>query len=277
MTSVAADATQVSEEYYDSPDADTFYKEIWGGEDIHIGLYAEGDTIREASRKTVLHMAQRLNGLGAGAKVLDIGAGYGGAARVLAREYGAHVTCLNLSEVENERNRALNTDQGLSDRVSVLHGSFEDVPCPDGSFDIVWSQDAILHSGNREKVLEEVARTLKPGGEFIFTDPMQADDIDDPAVLQPIYDRLHLRNLGSVAFYRARLRSLGLEEISFEDLTPHLSNHYARVGRELAANREALKGRVSAEYTDRMLTGLNHWVEGGLQGHLVWGILHFSK
>ncbi len=58
-----------------------------------------------------------------------------------------------------------------------MHGVFEDIPEPDASVDVVWSQDAILHSDQREKVLPEVFRVLKPGGEFIFTDPMQADDV----------------------------------------------------------------------------------------------------
>ena len=42
-----------------------------------------------------------------------------------------------------------------------MDGNFEDIPCPDEHFDIVWSQDAILHSDMRETVLREVDRELK--------------------------------------------------------------------------------------------------------------------
>jgi len=168
----AAGAERVAESYYDSEDADNFYALIWGGEDIHIGLYEDppGD-IREASRRTVQYMAGLVDPLDAGSRVLDIGAGYGGAARYLARTTGAHVTCLNLSEVENERNRRQTQEQGLSDRVRVVHGSFESIPEPDGSFDLVWSQDAILHSGDRTKVLDEVARVLRPAAADLRPDP----------------------------------------------------------------------------------------------------------
>lgn len=273
-----ADAvTKVAEDYYDSSDADNFYAAIWGGEDIHIGLYQSDDEpIRDASHRTVLRMAELLQGLKPGAVVLDIGAGFGGAARVLAREHGARVTCLNLSEVENERNRKLTEEQGLSNSVDVVHGSFEAIPEPDNAFDIVWSQDAILHSGNRTKVLSEIARVLKPGGELIFTDPMQADGLEDESVLQPIYDRIHLDSLGSFAFYRKELGKLGFKEVEIEDLTPQLRTHYARVGDELAKRRADLSGKVSDDYIDRMLVGLSNWVKGADAGHLAWGIMHFK-
>jgi sarcosine/dimethylglycine N-methyltransferase len=275
--SEAKEVTRIAEDYYDSEDADNFYREIWGGEDIHIGLYADGDTIPEASHKTVLEMGSRLRSLGKEARVLDIGAGYGGAARVIAKNYGAHVTCLNLSAVENARNAKLTAEQGLANWIKVRHGSFENIPEPANSFDIVWSQDAILHSGNRKRVLREVARVLKPGGEFIFTDPMQADAIADPAVLQPIYDRIHLQSLGSFTFYREELGTLGFEEVAVEDISHQLVNHYSRVGAELAARRASLEGKVSGDYIDRMLKGLSNWVEGGKNGYLKWGIMLFRK
>lgn len=276
MTELSAE-TRIAQDYYDSPDADTFYRVIWGGEDIHVGLYAHGDTIAEASRRTVAHMAGRLSGLKPGAGVLDLGAGYGGAARYLAGEFGAHVTCVNLSKVENERNLALTAAAGLSDRVDVVHGAFETVPAEDSTFDIVWSQDAILHSSNRPRVLAEAARVLRPGGELIFTDPMQADGLSDTRMLQPIYDRIHLQDLASIGFYRKTLGALGLEEVAVEEKTGHLVTHYARVREALQAQRGELAGQVSDEYVDRMLAGLSHWVKAGQAGHLAWGVLHFRK
>src|SRR5690606_8268612 len=96
------------------------------------------------------------------------------------------------------------------------------------SFDVVWSQDALLHSGNRKLVLEEVHRVLRRGGQFIFTDPMQSDDCPE-GVLQPVYDRIHLESLGSFAFYRETAAALGFETLDAIDLTANLRRHYARV------------------------------------------------
>jgi len=278
LTEARDEATRVAESYYDSDDADNFYATIWGGEDIHIGLYdGPTDSIRAASRKTVAHMAQRLRNLKPDARVLDIGSGYGGAARYLATKYKAQVTCLNLSRVENARNRQMSVEQGVGSLVDVVHGSFEDIPEPKSTFDVVWSQDAILHSGKREKVMAEVARVLKRGGEFIFTDPMQADDLTDESVLQPIYDRIHLSSLGSVQFYRETLGALGLEPVGIEMLTPQLRTHYAQVREELGARRRELDGVVSRDYIDRMLVGLQNWVDGADKGYLAWAVMHFRK
>ena len=275
---VRGGAVREAENYYDSSDADNFYFLIWGGEDIHIGIYEQNDEpVKSASRRTVERMAGRIKGLSRETKLLDIGAGYGGAARFVAERYGAHVTCLNLSKVENERNRRMSAQQNLADRVSVVHGSFEDIPEPDGTFDVVWSQDAILHSGNRMRVLEEVARVLKPGGQFIFTDPMQSDTVKDTRVLQPIYDRIHLESLGSPGFYRENLAKLGFVELSFDPMLEQLRTHYARIREELAARRASLGGHVSTDYIDRMIAGLGHWVEGADRGDLAWGIFHFQK
>jgi len=124
-----SDVVQTARDYYNSEDADNFYLHIWGGEDIHIGLYqSEREDIAAASRRTVERLADRLPAIGADARILDIGSGYGGAARYLAKRFGCKVIALNLSEKENQRNRELRTDAGLGGLVEVVDGSFQAIP-----------------------------------------------------------------------------------------------------------------------------------------------------
>ena len=275
MATETSDAVQTAREYYNSEDADGFYSTIWGGEDIHIGIYeSPWDSISAASRRTVEHIASRLNKPGEATRVLDIGSGYGGAARFLAKSYGCRVSALNLSDLENETARRLNKEQGLDEQIEVIDGSFQEIRHPDDTFDAVWSQDALLHSGDRKQVVEEVARVLKPDGQFLFTDPMQADDCPE-GVLQPILDRIHLESLGSPSFYRETAKQAGLEPVAFDDLTPHLVTHYARVLEETENRADELDGAVSPAYTERMKKGLRHWIEGGKKGYLAWGIFEF--
>jgi sarcosine/dimethylglycine N-methyltransferase len=277
MSSEYSQVVETARAYYNSADADNFYFHVWGGEDIHIGVYQTADeTIGNASRRTVQRMASLPAGLDRDSRVLDLGAGYGGAARHLAKRFGCHVTALNLSETENARNRQMNGEQGLEQLIDVVDGSFEDVPAGDASFDLVWSQDAILHSGHRDRVIAEAARVLRAGGELVFTDPMQADDCP-PDVLQPVLDRIHLSSLGSPAFYREQAASNRLREERFLPMTEQLVTHYSRVRDELLANRDRLRGLVSDDYIERMLTGLGHWVDAGTNGWLCWGIMHFRK
>jgi sarcosine/dimethylglycine N-methyltransferase len=277
MSDAYSQTVETARQYYNSDDADNFYFHIWGGEDIHIGLYESPDeAIRDASRRTVERMSEMARGLGPESRALDIGAGYGGAARYLAQRYGCQVVALNLSEKENERNREMSREQGLGDLIEVVDGSFESIPAEAASFDLVWSQDAILHSGAREKVISEVARVLRPGGNFIFTDPMQADDC--PAgVLGPVLERIHLDSLGSVDFYRKTAAKHGLAEVEVIELTENLVTHYGRVRDELERARTGLNGKVSDAYAANMIKGLGHWVDAGSNGYLNWSILHFRK
>jgi sarcosine/dimethylglycine N-methyltransferase len=277
-TEAYSDVVQTARDYYNSEDADNFYFHIWGGEDIHIGLYrSDNEPIAAASRRTVARMAELLGPLDSGHRVLDLGAGYGGSMRYLAGQTGCHCVALNLSEVENERNRQMNRTQNLEKLIDVVDGDFTNLPYDDESFDVVWSQDAILHSGDRERVCAEAVRVLKPGGRLVFTDPMQADDAPTDQ-LQPIYDRIHLDSLGSPGFYRQVLARLGLDEVQFDDHSEQLPSHYARVRQELVANADELLTRgVSRDYIERMKTGLQQWVDGGHKGYLTWGIFLFRK
>lgn len=252
--STRSKAVEIAEEYYDTP----------------------GEDIATASRRTVETMAEQLGDLTADSRVIDLGSGYGGAARYLAANFDCHVDCLNLSRTQNELNRKNSKEAGVTALIDVIHGSYENIPAPDATYDVAWSQDAILHSGDRPRVLDEIERVLKPGGQVIFTDPMQADDCPD-GVLQPILDRIHLGSLASFEFYRSELSARGFEEVAVSRMLDQLRTHYARVGEDLQSRYDDIVALSGKEYVDNMLNGLQHWVNGADKRHLAWGIVHFQK
>lgn len=272
------EVTRVARDYYNSSGADSFYNTVWGGEDIHIGLYRDkGEPIADASRRTVEEMMDQVAGdINEKSRVLDLGAGYGGSARQIVRRFGCDVVCLNLSEVQNRRNRKLNKEQGLSNQIEVVDGDFENVPFPDASFDVVWSQDSLLHSGDREKVVAEAARLLKPGGVLVFTDPMQAEDAR-PEDLQPVLERIHLSSMGSIPFYQKAAGKYGLVEEKIIDHSKQLGNHYSHVLEELQRRHDELVEVCGKDYTSRMTKGLEHWIDASGKDLLKWGILVFRK
>ena len=271
-------AVKTARDYYNSHDADIFYSTIWGGEDLHLGIYRRPeDSIFEASRRTVQTMAEKSAHLGPNCTVLDLGSGIGGTARYLAKTYGCQVVALNLSEVENERHRTMNKEQGVETLIEVIDGNFESVPKEDASFELVWSQDAILHSSNRRKVLEEASRVLKPGGEMIFSDPMQTEDCFED-FLDPILKRIHLESLATPSYYCQEARELGMEILAYDNQPQQLVNSYAKILEETRARVQELKEQgVSDTYLQHMQEGLRNWVLGGTYAHLTWGIFHFRK
>ncbi|MGB3557298.1 MAG: methyltransferase domain-containing protein, partial [Geitlerinemataceae cyanobacterium] len=219
-------------------------------------------------------IAQTLENLNQNSRAIDLGAGYGGAARYLAKNYGCHICCLNLSEVQNQRNRKLNQEQGLADLVEVTQGSFEKIPYPENSFEIVWSQDAILHSSDRRHVFEEIKRILKPGGELIFTDPMQSETCP-PGLLQPAFERLGIENMGSYRFYSQTAKELGFEELHFIDLSKNVPTHYRRFGEEVRKRYDEMVSLTSPDFVDKTLKSIKPWIEYYEKGYMQWGILHF--
>ena len=220
-------------------------------------------------------MASKLN-LTPETKLLDLGSGYGGAARYLAKKYGCQITCLNLSETQNERNIFLNKKHALDHLITVTKGNFEEIPFPDNSYDVVWSQDAMVHSANRGEVVAQVDRVLKENGDFIFTDLMQTYDCPK-SILKPVLDTIHLDSLGSFGFYVEQARKLEMKKAEIVDLSQHLTTHYQRVMEETQERYEEMVKICGKEYIDKMIQGLKHWVNAGKNDHLSWGIIHMDK
>jgi sarcosine/dimethylglycine N-methyltransferase len=122
-TTLAAEDAR-AQAYYDSDDAYHFYKEVWGGHHIHVGLYngVDGDIFSEdgagdgdgdgdegrihAASQRSLERLFALRPPTEGSRVMDMGAAYGGTARFCATTYRpALVSCVELSAKENARYR----------------------------------------------------------------------------------------------------------------------------------------------------------------------------
>lgn len=101
----------------------------------------------------------------AGRDVLDLGCAGGFMAEALARK-GARVEGIDPSAAAIAAARAHAAAEGLAVGYSV--GVGEALPYPDGSFDAVVCVDVLEHVHDLGKVLEEVARVLRPGGLFLF-------------------------------------------------------------------------------------------------------------
>jgi len=101
-------------------------------------------------------------------RVLDIGAGLAGPARMLASSPGCQVDCIEMSSDFCAGAELLNRLTGLDDRIKVHKGSALDLPFPDDTFDVAWMQNVGMNIADKRKLYAEIYRVLKSGGRFAF-------------------------------------------------------------------------------------------------------------
>lgn len=103
-------------------------------------------------------------------RVLDVGSGVGGTSRCLAREFGCHVTGIDLTE-EYCRAAAMLSDRiGLAHLVDYRQGDATNLPFDDASFDVVWTEHVAMNIPDKARLYREMHRVLKPGGTLAIYD-----------------------------------------------------------------------------------------------------------
>ncbi len=255
--------------YYDGP-ADEIYRTIWG-DNLHLGVPC-GDACPhpEAMEHTNEIMAGAVP-LGPETRVLDLGCGYGSTARYLAANFGCPVTGTNISKKELDLARERSSEAGLTHLLTFEYEDFHSLSCAESSYDVVWSQEAFLHAADKNAVLSECRRVLKPNGSLIFTDILVRRDT--PAEdRERIYDRVKSPDMWDLDDYRAALSRLDFPVSREEDWSRHVARSYGWVRDRLRENREALLPRIGADTIDRTLDALSFWVNSANAGNIGWAM-----
>lgn len=164
---------------YDRWTQDRLLESLWG-EHIHLGYYGEPASRRDfrAAKADFVHQLVRWSGLDRlppGSRVLDVGCGIGGSARILARDYGFNVLGISISPGQVERARQL-TPVGLSCHFAVMDAL--NLQVVDGSMDAVWSVEAGPHMPDKQRYADELLRVLAPGGRLAVADWNRRDPSD---------------------------------------------------------------------------------------------------
>jgi cyclopropane-fatty-acyl-phospholipid synthase len=120
------------------------------------------DTLEQAQAQKKAHIARKLR-LSPGMRVLDIGCGWGGMALTLARDHGARVVGVTLSQEQHAVARARAAEAGLSDRVDIRLIDYREV---EGEFDRIVSVGMFEHVGvpHYPEYFAKVRDLLTPDG-----------------------------------------------------------------------------------------------------------------
>jgi len=170
-------------EAYDRWTNDQLLERLWG-DHIHLGHYGTpprpaGAVDFRQAKAAFVHELVRWSGLDqlpAGSRVLDVGCGIGGSARILARDYGLDVLGISISPAQIARATALTPASLPHCRFQVMDAL--DLNLADGSFDAVWSVEACPHMPDKQRYADELLRVLQPGGRLAVADWNRRDPAD---------------------------------------------------------------------------------------------------
>jgi SAM-dependent methyltransferase len=117
----------------------------------------------------------RAAALAPGERVLDLGCGIGGPARIFARHFGVTVHGIDLSAPFIEAGRYLSARCGLTDSVTLEVGDATAHGFADASFDAIFLQHVAMNIADRAALYQGVARALKPNGRFATYDVVRGE------------------------------------------------------------------------------------------------------
>jgi arsenite methyltransferase len=152
-----------------------------------------------------------------GETVLDLGSGGGIDVLLSARRVGPKGTVYGLDMTDEMLALAReNQRKAGASNVEFLKGTIEAIPLPDNSVDVIISNCVINLSSDKDAVLREAFRVLKPGGRFAVSDVVVRGDV--PAAIRKSIELW----IGCVAGaleeseYRGKLAKAGFEAIDLE-------------------------------------------------------------
>lgn len=194
------------------------------GEELHYGVFERGDEslpVATAALTTRMIEAARLR---TGQDVLDVGCGSGTQACQLVREHGVRVVGITTSHVGVEAAQARAAEADLVD-ASFEQRDGTDNRLPDESFDRVWVLESSHLMRERDRLIAECARVLRPGGRLVLCDLVLHREIPFREVRERRADFVVLRtafadaHFTPVSFYVDAMRTHGLTVDLVDDLS----------------------------------------------------------
>lgn len=179
-------------------------------------------------------------------RILDIGAGLGGPARVLAERCGSHITAVELQPDLNACARNLTNRCGLDERIDHICADIFDIEASSPGFDAIVSWLCFLHIDDKVALLEH-CRALTRSGGYLYIEDFTLEQMPTKREAQLLSEDVFCRRLLSADQYAKALNVAGFEVTERVDLT---ADWRAFVTERLAAfeaGRERFEGLHGAE------------------------------
>ena len=116
--------------------------------------------------------------------------------------------------------------EGLADKISFVEGDLsQSIKAGDNQFDFVWGEDTWCYLNDKEKLISEAARVVKPGGIIAFTDWIEGPAGLSDEEAERINTFMKFPYMENQKGYEALLEKYGFEILESTDLTEEFANY----------------------------------------------------
>ena len=153
-----------------------------------------------------------------GERVLDLGSGSGMDSFLAALKVGprGQVTGLDMTDEQLQKAESLRKRHGL-EHVSFVKGYMEEMPLEPGTFDVVISNGVINLAAEKDKVFEEIAKVLKPGGRMAISDIVTEKQLSDNIVCDSSLWAACIGGAAQQDRYREMIESAGMKIVKVRE------------------------------------------------------------
>ena len=138
-----------------------------------------GKQIDIGAASSTMELAKKV-GLGPGMKGVDLNCNNGGGMRCLVRLCGVdQMTGVDLTRKVVETGIKRTKEEKLSDKITFINKNSLENGLPDNSADFVYSKDAWCYIPDKQDIIDQAVRIVKPGGTICFTDWIEGDGLSD--------------------------------------------------------------------------------------------------
>ena len=189
-------------------------------------------------------------GISSRSRVLDLGCGLGGPARLLAQRFGCRVDGLDLSATRVREAAALTRLVGLSDRVRIRRGDMMRATVPTARYDVIWGQSAWIHIADKARLMARWRPALARRGRMVVQDSClrrPARNAREAALLSRL-ERDWASSLIPAHEWAAFARAAGLTIVTMTQSSPPLRQHFRRLQRAAARARIRVAARETRSW-----------------------------
>ena len=199
------------QQVYDGPEG--LLWELIMGEQIHVGGFQSSMLLAEcAGIKPNMHGLDLCSALGAGC-------------RFLVRNFGVTMVGYDGTTTMIRKAQERAQEEGFSDKIQFIQGDVTSLRLPDESFDFVWGEDAWCYVDNKDQLITEAVRVLKPGGALAFTDWVEGPKGLSNEEAKRINTFMKFPYLESQAGYVSLIEKQGLKLVESTDLTEEFAGY----------------------------------------------------